>query len=63
MPKKKLTKKQVLAKMKRARAALEDMGIDKYYYRSDSFVPMTFDKINSFLGYLVTQHVKILRRK
>ena len=29
MPKKKLTKKQVLVKMKRIRAALEDLVIDK----------------------------------
>ena len=45
MPKKKLTKAQVKAKLKRINMDLYSLVIDKLAYNSDSFVPMSLNKL------------------
>jgi len=62
MPKKKLTKKQVNVKMKRVRAALEDLLIDKTTKQQESFVPMSDTKLREFLKQFITAHVRLLRK-
>jgi 5'(3')-deoxyribonucleotidase len=62
MPKKKLTKKSVLVKMKRVRAALEDLLIDKTTKQQESFVPMSDTKLRDILKQVITAHVRLLRK-
>ena len=62
MPKKRLTKKQVNVKMKRARFALEDLLMDKVTKQQESFVPMSDTKLRDFLKQFITAHVRLLRK-
>jgi hypothetical protein len=48
MPKKKLTKAQVNKKLQSVRRALYDLFIDKFAYGSESFIPMSGNKIEEF---------------
>jgi len=63
MPRKKLTKKQVLVKMNRVRAGLEDLLIDKTTKQQESFVPMSDNKLRDFLKSFITAHVRLIRGK
>ena len=62
MPKKKLTKRQVLVKMNRVRAGLEDLLIDKTTKQQESFVPMSDNKLRDFLKQFITAHVRLMRK-
>jgi hypothetical protein len=46
MPKKKLTKAQVKRKLKSLKNAAYDLALDRMGYGTDSFVPVTFRKLN-----------------
>jgi hypothetical protein len=59
MPKKKLTKAQVKRKLKSMYNAAYDLTIDKMGHGSNSFVPMSFVKINEILTQILRSQSRV----
>ena len=62
MPKKKLTKAQVKAKLKRINLDIYALVVDKLAYNSDSLVPMSLNKLLELHKALGRYGIKITRR-
>tara|TARA_Y100001938_G_scaffold105071_1_gene143384 strand:+ start:580 stop:765 length:186 start_codon:yes stop_codon:yes gene_type:complete len=61
MPKKKLTKKQTVAKMGQAIKILSDLFYDKMEY-SDSSVPLSLNKMLELRNTLGTSRLRLMRK-
>ena len=61
MPKKKLTKKQTVAKMGQAIKILSDLFHDKMEY-SDSSVPLSLNKMLELRNSLGTSRLRLMRK-
>ena len=61
MPKKKLTKKQTVTKMGQGIKILSDLFYDKMEY-SDSFVPLSLDKLLEVRKTLGLSRLRLLRK-
>jgi hypothetical protein len=61
MPKKKLTKKQTVAKMGQVIKILSDLFYDKMEY-SDSFVPLSLNKMLELRNTLGTSRLRLMRK-
>jgi len=61
MPKKKLTKKQVVTKMEQVNKLLSDLFYDKMEY-NDSFVPLSLNKMLDIRKVLGTSKLRLLRK-
>jgi hypothetical protein len=59
MPKKKLTKKQVMLKMRNVRTALYDLFLDKFAYGSESRIPISADKLKDMYNIVIRAVTKI----
>lgn len=62
MPKKRLTKKQVLTKMQKLRIAYYDLFLDKFSYGSESLVPMSADKLKDVHTQVVSAILRLKRK-
>jgi len=59
MPKKKLTKKQVMLKMRNVRTALYDLFLDKFAYGSESRIPISADKLKDMYNIVIRAVTKV----
>ena len=62
MPKKKLTKKQIISKLKTANRVMGDLLMDRTYH-ADSKVPMTTTKLNEMITLINRLTLKVMRSK